>query len=172
MSRQTFLPSGMGGVIVCPVQADPPLLYVNWTKDGNNINVDNVCLKRNMFVQTVKSAELLLNKRRVPVWPGAVPRLDGELRGLRLHHHGQRQRCGHVHLHCLQQLRHHGPVGPHPGHLKGTLNPSDPTPGTDASLSNTEDNMEHNTRDIMSQNIRDHFWICDTTLRFVVRCSI
>ncbi|CAL8249889.1 unnamed protein product [Boreogadus saida] len=41
MSRQTFLPSGMGGVIVCPVQADPPLLYVNWTKDGNNINVDN-----------------------------------------------------------------------------------------------------------------------------------
>ncbi|CAL8347234.1 unnamed protein product [Lota lota] len=41
MSRETYLPAGMGGVIVCPVQADPPLLYVNWTKDGNNIDVDN-----------------------------------------------------------------------------------------------------------------------------------
>ncbi|KAK0155915.1 Protein turtle A [Merluccius polli] len=41
MSRETLLPAGMEGVIVCPVQADPPVLYVNWTKDGNNINVDN-----------------------------------------------------------------------------------------------------------------------------------
>ncbi|XP_034548782.1 protein turtle homolog A [Notolabrus celidotus] len=41
MSRETYLPSGMGGVIVCPVQADPPVLYVNWTKDGNDLNLDN-----------------------------------------------------------------------------------------------------------------------------------
>lgn len=42
MSRETYLPTGMEGVIVCPVQADPPALYVNWTKDGNDLNLDNV----------------------------------------------------------------------------------------------------------------------------------
>ncbi|GLD66777.1 protein turtle homolog A-like isoform X1 [Lates japonicus] len=41
MPRETYLPAGMEGVIVCPVQADPPVLYVNWTKDGNNLNLDN-----------------------------------------------------------------------------------------------------------------------------------
>uniref|UniRef100_UPI0037E8FA14 uncharacterized protein igsf9b n=1 Tax=Semicossyphus pulcher TaxID=241346 RepID=UPI0037E8FA14 len=41
MSRETYLPSGMEGVIICPVQADPPVLYVNWTKDGNDLNLDN-----------------------------------------------------------------------------------------------------------------------------------
>lgn len=45
MSRETYLPAGMEGVIVCPVQADPPVLYVNWTKDGNSIDVDNVSKK-------------------------------------------------------------------------------------------------------------------------------
>ena len=45
MSRETYLPAGMEGVIVCPVQADPPVLYVNWTKDGNDLNPDNVNLK-------------------------------------------------------------------------------------------------------------------------------
>ena len=42
MSRETYLPAGMEGVIVCPVQADPPVLYINWTKDGNDLNLDNV----------------------------------------------------------------------------------------------------------------------------------
>uniref|UniRef100_A0A8D2ZXH3 Immunoglobulin superfamily, member 9b n=1 Tax=Scophthalmus maximus TaxID=52904 RepID=A0A8D2ZXH3_SCOMX len=42
MPRETYLPAGMEGVIVCPVQADPPVLYVNWTKDGNNLNLDNL----------------------------------------------------------------------------------------------------------------------------------
>lgn len=32
----------MEGVIVCPVQANPPALYVNWTKDGNDLNLDKV----------------------------------------------------------------------------------------------------------------------------------
>ncbi|KAK7934217.1 hypothetical protein WMY93_005113 [Mugilogobius chulae] len=41
MPRETYLPAGMEGVIVCPVQADPPVLYVNWTKDGNHLNLDN-----------------------------------------------------------------------------------------------------------------------------------
>lgn len=42
MPRETYLPAGMEGVIVCPVQADPPVLYVNWTKDGNDLNLDKV----------------------------------------------------------------------------------------------------------------------------------
>ncbi|KAA8578940.1 hypothetical protein FQN60_006024, partial [Etheostoma spectabile] len=42
MSRETYLPAGMEGVITCPVQADPPVLYVNWTKDGNSLNLDNL----------------------------------------------------------------------------------------------------------------------------------
>ncbi|XP_022059929.2 protein turtle homolog A isoform X1 [Acanthochromis polyacanthus] len=41
MPRETYLPAGMEGIIVCPVQADPPVLYVNWTKDGNDLNLDN-----------------------------------------------------------------------------------------------------------------------------------
>ncbi|KAF7655168.1 hypothetical protein LDENG_00059980, partial [Lucifuga dentata] len=41
MPRETYLPAGMEGVIFCPVQADPPMLYVNWTKDGNSLNLDN-----------------------------------------------------------------------------------------------------------------------------------
>ncbi|KAM4746282.1 uncharacterized protein igsf9b isoform 2-T2 [Anableps anableps] len=41
MLRETYLPAGMEGVISCPVQADPPVLYVNWTKDGNELNLDN-----------------------------------------------------------------------------------------------------------------------------------
>lgn len=46
MARETYLPAGMGGVIVCPVQADPPALYVNWTKDGRELNLDNVRKRR------------------------------------------------------------------------------------------------------------------------------
>uniref|UniRef100_A0A8C4EGR5 Immunoglobulin superfamily, member 9b n=1 Tax=Dicentrarchus labrax TaxID=13489 RepID=A0A8C4EGR5_DICLA len=42
MSRETYLPAGMEGVIICPVQADPPVLYVNWTKDGNDLNLDKL----------------------------------------------------------------------------------------------------------------------------------
>uniref|UniRef100_A0A3B4XBS8 Protein turtle homolog A-like n=1 Tax=Seriola lalandi dorsalis TaxID=1841481 RepID=A0A3B4XBS8_SERLL len=42
MPRETYLPAGMEGVIVCPVQADPPVLYVNWTKDGSGLNLDNL----------------------------------------------------------------------------------------------------------------------------------
>ncbi|XP_029618630.1 protein turtle homolog A [Salmo trutta] len=41
MPRETYLPTGMGGVIFCPVQAEPPMIFVNWTKDGNNLNLDN-----------------------------------------------------------------------------------------------------------------------------------
>uniref|UniRef100_A0A8C7T5G8 Immunoglobulin superfamily, member 9b n=1 Tax=Oncorhynchus mykiss TaxID=8022 RepID=A0A8C7T5G8_ONCMY len=42
MPRETYLPTGMRGAIFCPVQAEPPMLFVNWTKDGNNLNLDNV----------------------------------------------------------------------------------------------------------------------------------
>ncbi|CAM4719064.1 unnamed protein product [Leuciscus chuanchicus] len=39
MPRETYLPVGMGGKIECPVQAEPPMLYVNWTKDGASLDL-------------------------------------------------------------------------------------------------------------------------------------
>uniref|UniRef100_A0A3B4DJX9 Immunoglobulin superfamily, member 9b n=1 Tax=Pygocentrus nattereri TaxID=42514 RepID=A0A3B4DJX9_PYGNA len=40
MPRETYLPVGMGGTIICPVQAEPPMLFVNWTKDGDSLDLD------------------------------------------------------------------------------------------------------------------------------------
>ncbi|XP_077078740.1 uncharacterized protein igsf9b isoform X2 [Siphateles boraxobius] len=40
MPRETYLPVGMGGKIKCPVQAEPPVLYVNWTKDGASLDLE------------------------------------------------------------------------------------------------------------------------------------
>ncbi|KAJ8371182.1 hypothetical protein SKAU_G00112100 [Synaphobranchus kaupii] len=40
MPRETYLPAGMGGVITCPVRAEPPVLFVNWTKDGDILDLD------------------------------------------------------------------------------------------------------------------------------------
>ncbi|KAI5094910.1 protein turtle-like A, partial [Silurus meridionalis] len=39
MPRETYLPSGMGGTLVCPVQAEPPQLFVIWTKDGVTLDL-------------------------------------------------------------------------------------------------------------------------------------
>lgn len=33
---------GMRGVIQCPVRANPPLLFVSWTKDGQALQLDKV----------------------------------------------------------------------------------------------------------------------------------
>ncbi|XP_031426788.1 uncharacterized protein igsf9b [Clupea harengus] len=40
MPRETYLPAGREGVIMCPVQAEPPMQFVNWTKDGDTLNFD------------------------------------------------------------------------------------------------------------------------------------
>ncbi|XP_029436205.1 protein turtle homolog A isoform X3 [Rhinatrema bivittatum] len=40
MPLETHLPVGMEGVIKCPVRANPPLLFVNWTKDGRPLELD------------------------------------------------------------------------------------------------------------------------------------
>ncbi|XP_048115290.1 protein turtle homolog A, partial [Alosa alosa] len=40
MPRETYLPTGMGGAIPCPVRAEPPLLRVDWTKDGKPLDLD------------------------------------------------------------------------------------------------------------------------------------
>ncbi|XP_059360201.1 uncharacterized protein LOC132098094 isoform X1 [Carassius carassius] len=40
MPRETYLPMGMGGKIICPVQAEPPVLYVNWTKNGASLDLE------------------------------------------------------------------------------------------------------------------------------------
>ncbi|KAF5905338.1 protein turtle A-like isoform X2, partial [Clarias magur] len=39
MPRETYLPTGMSGTIVCPFQAEPPMLFVNWTKDGVSLDL-------------------------------------------------------------------------------------------------------------------------------------
>ncbi|XP_032949928.1 protein turtle homolog A isoform X3 [Rhinolophus ferrumequinum] len=40
MPPETPLPIGMRGVIRCPVRANPPLLFVSWTKDGKALQLD------------------------------------------------------------------------------------------------------------------------------------
>ncbi|XP_049999021.1 protein turtle homolog A isoform X3 [Alexandromys fortis] len=40
MPPETPLPIGMRGVIQCPVRANPPLLFVTWTKDGQALQLD------------------------------------------------------------------------------------------------------------------------------------
>ena len=39
MPRETYLPTGMRGLITCPFLANPPLLHVDWTKDGAPLDV-------------------------------------------------------------------------------------------------------------------------------------
>ncbi|MBN3292907.1 TUTLA protein, partial [Polypterus senegalus] len=34
MPEETYLPMGMKGEITCPVRANPPMMFVNWTKNG------------------------------------------------------------------------------------------------------------------------------------------
>ncbi|XP_073465714.1 protein turtle homolog A isoform X3 [Aquarana catesbeiana] len=40
MPAETYLPIGMRGMIRCPARANPPLLFVNWTKDGLPLKLD------------------------------------------------------------------------------------------------------------------------------------
>lgn len=42
MPPQTYLPTGMEGVITCPVASQPPLLRVDWTKDGEPLDLSTV----------------------------------------------------------------------------------------------------------------------------------
>ncbi|XP_061590431.1 protein turtle homolog A isoform X2 [Cololabis saira] len=39
MPRETYLPIGMDGVVRCPVAAEPPLLRVDWMKDGEPLDL-------------------------------------------------------------------------------------------------------------------------------------
>ncbi|XP_020313701.1 protein turtle homolog A isoform X1 [Oncorhynchus kisutch] len=39
MPPQTYLPTGLGGLVSCPVRAQPPLLRVDWTKDGQPLDL-------------------------------------------------------------------------------------------------------------------------------------
>ncbi|XP_039636389.1 LOW QUALITY PROTEIN: protein turtle homolog A [Perca fluviatilis] len=39
MPQQTYLPAGMEGVVACPAAAQPPLLRVDWTKDGEPLDL-------------------------------------------------------------------------------------------------------------------------------------
>lgn len=39
MPEETFLPTGMRAVISCPLAAEPPLLRVDWSKDGQELDM-------------------------------------------------------------------------------------------------------------------------------------
>ncbi|TWW66701.1 Protein turtle -like protein A [Takifugu flavidus] len=39
MPPQTYLPTGMEGVITCPAASQPPLIRVDWTKDGEPLDL-------------------------------------------------------------------------------------------------------------------------------------
>uniref|UniRef100_A0A8C2Z4B0 Immunoglobulin superfamily, member 9a n=1 Tax=Cyclopterus lumpus TaxID=8103 RepID=A0A8C2Z4B0_CYCLU len=39
MPQRTYLPTGMEGVVTCPSAAQPPLLRVDWTKDGEPLDL-------------------------------------------------------------------------------------------------------------------------------------
>ncbi|KAF7656898.1 hypothetical protein LDENG_00034970 [Lucifuga dentata] len=39
MPKETYLPTGMAGLVTCPVTAQPPLLRVDWTKDGKPLDL-------------------------------------------------------------------------------------------------------------------------------------
>ncbi|XP_070706257.1 protein turtle homolog A [Pempheris klunzingeri] len=39
MPQQTYLPMGMDGTVTCPAAAQPPLLRVDWTKDGEPLDL-------------------------------------------------------------------------------------------------------------------------------------
>uniref|UniRef100_A0A4W5KB36 Immunoglobulin superfamily, member 9a n=1 Tax=Hucho hucho TaxID=62062 RepID=A0A4W5KB36_9TELE len=39
MPQQTYLPTGLGGLVSCPVRAQPPLLHVDWTKDRQPLDL-------------------------------------------------------------------------------------------------------------------------------------
>ncbi|XP_068430302.1 protein turtle homolog A [Clinocottus analis] len=39
MPQSTYLPTGMEGVVTCPAAAQPPLLRVDWTKDGEPLDL-------------------------------------------------------------------------------------------------------------------------------------
>lgn len=52
MPQQTYLPTGMGGVVTCPAAARPPLLRVDWTKDGEPLDLSMV-MKNKTFQMSV-----------------------------------------------------------------------------------------------------------------------
>ncbi|XP_068609347.1 protein turtle homolog A-like [Brachionichthys hirsutus] len=39
MPQKTYLPTGMDGAVTCPAAAQPPLLQVDWTKDGEPLDL-------------------------------------------------------------------------------------------------------------------------------------
>uniref|UniRef100_A0A8C4S618 Immunoglobulin superfamily member 9 n=1 Tax=Erpetoichthys calabaricus TaxID=27687 RepID=A0A8C4S618_ERPCA len=42
MPEETYLPMGMKGEITCPVRANPPMMFVNWTKNGEPLDTESL----------------------------------------------------------------------------------------------------------------------------------
>uniref|UniRef100_A0A8C2JYG3 Immunoglobulin superfamily, member 9a n=1 Tax=Cyprinus carpio TaxID=7962 RepID=A0A8C2JYG3_CYPCA len=52
MASLTFLPTGMRGVIVCPVRAEPPLSHVDWIKDDKPLDFYLGIVKGSIIIAT------------------------------------------------------------------------------------------------------------------------
>ena len=90
MQRETYLPAGMEGVIPCPVQADPPVIYVNWTKDGNQLDLDNVSVVSERHTSPIaRRRGVSLSCLLIGLSLSSVSWLDGEQRGLRVYSDSQ-----------------------------------------------------------------------------------
>lgn len=87
MPRETYLPAGMGGTISCPVQAEPPVLYVNWTKDGASLDLEQVHYERLSHQASYFIVTYDINCFLHSDW--SVSRLDGELRGFCVYNRSQ-----------------------------------------------------------------------------------
>lgn len=84
MPRETYLPVGMGGKIICPVQAEPPVLYVNWTKDGASLDLEQV-LYESVYHQASYFIVPQIASFYILHLDWSVSRMDGQLRGLSVH---------------------------------------------------------------------------------------
>lgn len=64
MPPQTYLPTGLRGLVSCPVRAQPPLLRVDWTKDGQPLDLAMVQIS---LISPL--IEIAINCVMLLIWP-------------------------------------------------------------------------------------------------------
>lgn len=60
MPLETYLPTGMDGMVNCPLIAQPPLLRVDWTKDGKSLDLSLVRKNTSIHDSSVSTSFLIL----------------------------------------------------------------------------------------------------------------
>lgn len=78
MPRETYLPMGMGGKIICPVQAEPPMVYVNWTKNGASLDLEQVHYEY-LYLQTSYLIMTHMTSFYIILLDWSVSRMVGQL---------------------------------------------------------------------------------------------